>query len=53
VDPNTAKLIEFALVFGGVLGIAIWQWVSVRRELRRDDERERAADEERRRPPGA
>jgi Na+/glutamate symporter len=52
VDPTTAKLIEFGLVFGGVLGIAVWQWVSVRRELRRDDERERAVDEERRRPPG-
>lgn len=41
MDPDTAKLIEFALVFGGVLGLALWQWISVRRELARDAERDR------------
>jgi hypothetical protein len=36
-------LIEIVLVFGLVLGFAIWQWVSVRREIKRDHaERERA-----------
>ncbi len=51
MDGKTAKLIELALVFGGVLGLAIWQWLSVRRELRRDERRARTAGDESRLPP--
>jgi len=45
VSPSTLVAIEFALVIGIVLGLGIWQLVSVRREIAR--ERERAS----RRPP--
>ena len=45
MSPSALVAIEFALVIGVVLGLGIWQLVSVRREIARD--RERAA----RRPP--
>ncbi|WP_119286678.1 hypothetical protein [Azohydromonas sediminis] len=46
MSPSTLVAIEFALVIGVVLGLGIWQLVSVRREIARD--RERAS-----RPPPA
>jgi hypothetical protein len=45
VEPKTAKLVEMVLVFGGVLGFAVWQLVSVRRELRRDRQKQYAGDD--------
>ena len=44
MEPKTAKLVELVLVFGGVLGFAVWQLVSVRRELRRDREKQAPRD---------
>ena len=44
MEPKTAKLVELVLVFGGVLGFAVWQLVSVRRELRRDREKQAAQE---------
>lgn len=44
MEPRTAKLVELVLVFGGVLGFAVWQLVSVRRELRRDREKQAARE---------
>jgi hypothetical protein len=35
-----AALIELLLVFGAALGLAVWQLISVRRELRRDHKRD-------------
>lgn len=42
MEPRTAKLVEMVLVFGGVLGFAVWQLLAVRRELRRDREKRQA-----------
>jgi hypothetical protein len=39
VSSDSLGLIEMVLVLGGVLGLAIWQLVSVRRERRRDRQR--------------
>ncbi len=44
MEPRDFKLIELVLVFGGVLAFAIWQLVSVNRELRRDREKQAAKD---------
>jgi len=41
VGGDALALLEMALVFGGVLGLAVWQLVSLRRERRRDREQER------------
>lgn len=52
MEPRVLKLVEMVLVFGGVLGFAVWQLVSVRRELRRDREKQAARDAAARdRPP--
>jgi hypothetical protein len=34
-----AAMVELVLVFAVVMGIAVWQLVSVKREIRRDRER--------------
>lgn len=39
MSPSTLVAIEFALVIGVVLGLGVWQLVSVRREIARDRER--------------
>lgn len=56
MEPRGFKIIELWLVFGGALVFGIWQWVAVRRELRRDRERQAAAELQRQRgnppPPG-
>lgn len=58
MGPRDFKLVELVLVFGGVLAFAIWQLVSVNRELRRDREKQAAQDAARREagdeapPPG-
>jgi len=44
MTPNQMVLVELVLVFGGVIGFAVWQLISVRRSLRRD--REAAEGEE-------
>ena len=44
MEPRVLKLVEMVLVFGGVLLFAVWQLVSVRRELRRDREKQAARD---------
>lgn len=36
MDGSTLGLVEMLLVLGIVLGLGIWQLVSVRRELKRD-----------------
>lgn len=36
-------LVEMLLVFGIVLGVALWQIISVRREIREDERRRQAA----------
>jgi|LFEF01.1.fsa_nt_gb hypothetical protein len=46
---GAAAMIELVLVFGIVMGISLWQLVSVKREIRRDRERalqEKAAVED-------
>jgi hypothetical protein len=35
-SSSLASLVEMLLVYGVVLGLAIWQLISVRRELARD-----------------
>lgn len=40
---GAAAMVELVLVFGIVMGVSIWQLVSVKREIRRD--RERAMEE--------
>jgi cytochrome oxidase assembly protein ShyY1 len=44
VDGSTLGLIEMLLVLGIVLGLGIWQLVSVRRELKRDREKSGRSD---------
>lgn len=39
MPENAFGLIEMLLVFGIVLGLAVWQLVSVRRAMRRDRDR--------------
>ncbi len=52
MEPRALKLIELGVGFGGVLLFAVWQLVSVRRELRRDREKQAARDAAARdRPP--
>ena len=36
MDAGIASLVEMLFVYGVVLGVAIWQLVSVRREIARD-----------------
>lgn len=51
MSPQTFKLMELVLVFGAVLGWAVWELVSVRRSQAADRRaRERAGDGE---GPGA
>lgn len=38
---NGLGLIELILTFALILGVLVWQLVSVRREMRRDREKER------------
>jgi hypothetical protein len=47
MNPQTLKLMELVLVFGAVLGWAVWELVSVRRSQAADRRaRERAGDGE-------
>ena len=47
MSPQTFKLMELVLVFGAVLGWAVWELVSVRRSQAADRRaRERAGDSE-------
>lgn len=41
MSPTVLASLEAFIVLGVVLGLAIWQLVSVRREIARDRERER------------
>lgn len=43
---NNTGLVELALVFGAVLGVLIWELLSVRRSQRRDAEQERAGQDD-------
>lgn len=52
MEPRDFKLVELVLVFGGVLAFAVWQLVSVNRELRRDREQQAAKEAAQARPDG-
>jgi hypothetical protein len=39
---GAAAMIELVVVFAIVMGVSIWQLVSVKREIRRDRDRDRA-----------
>lgn len=41
MSPSAIIAVEFALVLAVVLGLGIWQLVSVRREIERDREKAR------------
>jgi hypothetical protein len=41
MDPKYYGAVEMLLSFGVVLGILIWQLVSVRRSIRKDEENEK------------
>ena len=41
MSPSALVAVEFALVLAVVLGLGIWQLVSVRREIARDREKAR------------
>ena len=47
MSSNVLALLEMLLVLGAVLGLAVWQLVSLSREKRRDERSEN------RPPPGA
>lgn len=46
MSSTMLKLIEAVLVFGGVLGFAVYQLISVRRQIREDRARAAAIDED-------
>jgi heme/copper-type cytochrome/quinol oxidase subunit 2 len=39
MDSTTLILIEAGLIFGGVIGFGVWQILSLRREKKRDAEK--------------
>ncbi len=45
MSSNMLALLEALLVFGGVLGFAVYQLVSVRRQVKQDRARSRAVNE--------
>lgn len=51
MDVGTGKLIEAVLIGGGVIGLALWSYLSTQRELKRDREA-RGRSEHEDPPPG-
>lgn len=45
MSSNMLALLEALLVFGGVLGFAVYQLVSVRRQVKQDRARSQAAND--------
>lgn len=45
MTADQLALLELLLVFGGVLGVAIWQLVAVKRSIQRDRDAEAARRE--------
>lgn len=52
MSPAVLASFEAFVVLGIVLGLAAWQWISIRRELRRDRERQRREAAATSAPPG-
>lgn len=48
MDTTSYGLIEMVLVFGIILGLAIYELISVRRQLGRDDDAAQRQSDERR-----
>lgn len=47
MEPGSIKALELVLVFGGVLGWAVWELIKVRRSIREDERKAEQA-----KPPG-